>query len=188
MNCTVVAHAEGRKPTSARPRRPTLTAMTLSGPFTLRLVQKPEHVPSLATLMSAREKFLQEAIRGSSTNLEYVQAYHLIKYSISRIYSCYTIRFVLFESSMGGGRLILFILQYSRDRTNKCSSYVYVAFVASSELNVSSRRLEEFFKESSEKLRRTIQMNRIFFSNSRRFSERERERGGGRSEKNPARD
>lgn len=50
MNCTAVANGNTRdKATRTRPRRPTLEAVTSNGPFTLQLVQKPKHVPSLVT-------------------------------------------------------------------------------------------------------------------------------------------
>lgn len=58
MNCTAVGgNNKGQGGTTlGRPRRPTLRAMTSNGPFTLQLVQKPGHAPSLAVCEYTRER------------------------------------------------------------------------------------------------------------------------------------
>lgn len=58
MNCTAVAGGSTRDKAIRDPEPSTATyfeAVTLNGPFTLQLVQKSKHVPSLVTYEYATE-------------------------------------------------------------------------------------------------------------------------------------
>lgn len=74
MNCTAVAGGSTRDKAIRDPEPSTATyfeAVTLNGPFTLQLVQKSKHVPSLATYEYATGQFLQKTSRMYTCTVKY---------------------------------------------------------------------------------------------------------------------